>query len=385
MTAVIGESGSPSRKTCLESDPQMPVMRVLTTTQSSAGSFGSSRSRRPIGVVASFLTSSGVSSGRLLPSVSGSTPKRSPFMAAEYDARVRFPGGPYRAFVTHNPLPSHGTHASRTAQSDSSSRKPDTSLLRTSGMRLLDTKVDAYERIAARTDRAPGDLIDELRMNLSAHAMDLGRVNSAWALLHELRDWLCMNALYDDLLTTVAVDIGNDIAYLDRTRQVRARDELTQTVDDLQRVGPEDAHVRRKLRLLSAEAGQAREAVWLQVNMTRNRVLITGVVLLILLITSLALLPLALPSNGGFAFIVSTALFGAMGGSISGLVGREKLQTPESDYYQQRRVIMLRPVSGAVLGVVIWLATRFGILTIFNIDSHSEHGAFLPVAFIAGF
>jgi hypothetical protein len=46
---------------------------------------------------------------------------------------------------------------------------------------------------------------------------------------------------------------------------------------------------------------------------------------------------------------------------------------------------MLRPVTGAVLGVVVWLASRFGVLTVFNIDSHSEHGAFLAVAFIAGF
>jgi hypothetical protein len=194
-----------------------------------------------------------------------------------------------------------------------------------------------------------------------------------------------MNALYDDLMTTVVVDVANDVPYLDPRRAVRARDELTQITTDLQKVGPDDAHVRLRLRLLSAETGQAREAIWLQANMTRNRVLIMGVILLVLLITSLALLPSALPSNGGFAFVVSTALFGAMGGSISGLVGREKTRSPESDYYQQRRVIMLRPVTGAVLGVVVWLATRFGVLSVFNIDSHSEHGAFLAVAFVAGF
>ncbi len=252
-------------------------------------------------------------------------------------------------------------------------------------MRLLDAKVDAYERIAGRTDRAPAPLIDELRENLSAHAFDLGRVNMSWALLHELRDWLCVNALYDDLLTTVVVDIENDIVYLDPTRQVRARDELKEAKDDIEKVGADQAQLRRKLRLLSAETGQAREAVWLQVNMTRNRVLIMGGILLVLLVASVGLLPSALPSHGGFAFIVSTALFGAMGGSISGLVGREKARTPEADYYQQRRVIMLRPVTGAVLGVVVWLASRFGVLTVFNIDQHSEHGAFLAVAFIAGF
>jgi hypothetical protein len=252
-------------------------------------------------------------------------------------------------------------------------------------MRLLDAKVDSYERMAARTDRPPSAVITELRENLSGHVLDLGRVNAAWALLHELRDWLCMNALYHDLMTTVVVDISNDIPYLDPTRAVRARDELTQITTDLQKVGPEDAHVRLRLRVLSAETGQAREAIWLQANMTRNRVLILGVILLVLLVTSLALLPSALPSNGGFAFVVSTALFGAMGGSISGLVGREKTRSPESDYYQQRRVIMLRPVTGAVLGVVVWLATRFGVLTVFNIDSHSQHGAFLAVAFVAGF
>jgi hypothetical protein len=252
-------------------------------------------------------------------------------------------------------------------------------------MRLLDAKVDAYERIAGRTDRTPNELLDELRENLRGQFLDLGRVNAAWALLHELRDWLCMNALYDDLLTTIVVDIRNDVAYLEPTRIVRARDELDQVTAELQRTGPEDAHLRRKLRLLSAETGRAREATWLQVNMTRNRVLILGAILLVLLVTALALLPYALPSNGGFPFIVSTALFGAMGGSISGLVGREKARTPEADYYQQRRVIMLRPVTGAVLGVVVWLASRFDVLTIFNIDSHSEHGAFLAVAFIAGF
>jgi hypothetical protein len=252
-------------------------------------------------------------------------------------------------------------------------------------MRLLDAKVDAYERIAVRTDKAPAELLDELRDNLDGHTMDLGRVNASWALLHELRDWLCMNALYDDLLTTVAVDVGNDIAYLEPTRTVRARDELAQVLKDLQSAGHDDAAPRLRLRLLSAEAGQAREGTWLQVNMTRNRVLIMGMILLGLLIVALGLLPSALPSHGGFAFIISTAVFGAMGGSISGLVGREKSRTLEADYYQQRRVVMLRPVTGAVLGVVAWLASRFGVLTVFNIDSHSEHGAFLAVAFIAGF
>jgi hypothetical protein len=288
--------------------------------------------------------------------------------------------------VTYDHAPSTGASPSSTAELQTTRRKSNlSSVFRASGMRLLDAKVDAYERIAGRTDRAPRDLLDELRENLSGHALDLGRVNASWALLYELRDWLCMNALYDDLLTTIAVDIGSDIAYLDPRRQVRARDELDKTIDDLQRAGPDDAHLRRQLRLLSAETGQARAAIWLQVNMTRNRVLILGAILLILLVASLGLLPSALPSNGGFAFIVSTALFGAMGGSISGLVGREKQRTPEADYYQQRRVIMLRPVTGAVLGVVVWLASNFGVLTVFNIDSNSEHGAFLAVAFIAGF
>ena len=116
-------------------------------------------------------------------------------------------------------------------------------------MRLLDAKVDSYERMAARTDRPPSEVITELRENLSGHVLDLGRVNAAWALLHELRDWLCMNALYDDLMTTVVVDVANDIPYLDPTRAVRARDDLTQITTDLQKVGP-----RRRARPLAPPA-----------------------------------------------------------------------------------------------------------------------------------
>ncbi|MFL6239701.1 MAG: hypothetical protein ACJ735_09475 [Actinomycetes bacterium] len=257
--------------------------------------------------------------------------------------------------------------------------------LRSSGMRLLDAKVDSYERMAARTDQRPTAVFEQLHKNLHGHVMDLGSVNAAWAALHELREWLCMNALYDDLITDIVVDIQNDIPYLGPTRAVRARDELENLTTSLTQSGPDDRLLRLKLRALSAETARARQDSWLQVNMTRNRVLIMGAVLLVLLIVALGLLPLALPSNGGFAFIVSVALFGAMGGSISGLVGREKARTPEAHFYQQRRVIMLRPVTGAVLGVVVWLATRFGVLTVFNVDSHSEHGAFLAVAFIAGF
>ncbi len=65
MKAVIGlSSASPkSMSTCFESDPQMPVSRLRSTSQSSAMSGGSSRSTSAIGTVLRLRSSNGASSG----------------------------------------------------------------------------------------------------------------------------------------------------------------------------------------------------------------------------------------------------------------------------------------------------------------------------------
>src|SRR4051812_10905020 len=82
MNAVIGLSSAPSKsmRTCLVSEPQMPVMRLVSTAQSSPMRRGSSMSWRNIGVYARWRSRRGASSGGCGGIGSGNSPNTRAFM-----------------------------------------------------------------------------------------------------------------------------------------------------------------------------------------------------------------------------------------------------------------------------------------------------------------
>src|ERR1700712_757906 len=86
MKAVMGESAGPSKsmRTCLVSEPQMPVSCVFSTAQSSPRRVGSGTSLSDIGVHARFLISRGASSGGCGGGGSPNSPKTKAFIRAPF-------------------------------------------------------------------------------------------------------------------------------------------------------------------------------------------------------------------------------------------------------------------------------------------------------------
>jgi hypothetical protein len=266
-----------------------------------------------------------------------------------------------------------------------------------SAYQLALAKVDAYERLAAAgpPNTLSAAMLREAREALAHRMFGIVPVplyDSAWARLNELRWYLCLS-LPLQLVGTIIDEIGDDVSYLepDAAQKVRtALKRLEETGLKLVSLGTradarKEAVLRAELQVLSRRVASAREGRWLKVNMIRNRLLVTGVMLSCLLVIGGLTLAKALGSEGSITYFVELAVFGAVGGCISVLIGKESLNERAADFYVHRRLLYLRPVMGAGFGVIAYLAVKTDVISILGIKKVSGSGAFLVLAFVSGF
>ena len=145
-----------------------------------------------------------------------------------------------------------------------------------------------------------------------------------------------------------------------------------------------EANLRSQLAALSREVADARQAMWLKVNMRRNRLAIMGPLLILPLVAVIVTLP-HLPDGRNWIDYLTIELVAATGGLISALLGPETLRARATAYYIRRRLLYLRPLIGAALGLVSVLAVAYRLVSIAGIDAATPLPGLLVVGFAAGF
>lgn len=219
----------------------------------------------------------------------------------------------------------------------------------------------------------------------------------AWAELYQLRNEFCQELPIARVFGELIEEISDDLEYLDApsAKVKRAELELIRTglLENLfGNGGMKELALRVRLEALSQLAAQARDAHWLKVNMTRNRLAIMGVALMLALFVVLLVLPPGLVSGlrhrGDLRerFIWLILMFGGMGGLISAIMDSESVKTRASEYYIYRRLLYLRPFVGAALALVVYLALEGRLIAIKGIGSAGPlDPTYLVIAFVSGF
>lgn len=218
-----------------------------------------------------------------------------------------------------------------------------------------------------------------------------------WATLNQIRHMFC-RILPRDELQTLVVEIRAGLSYV---ASRKCRDEYDKDLHEIEKslglsihhgtASQEESELRRTLERLSRIAADARESHWRKVNLFRKRLFLTSLSLMVLLLTSLALLPFVLPAGApSWSEIFLIICFGAMGGLVSALNSREPLESQTSAYYIQRTLLFLRPFIGATAGLITCLMQATGIISLLpatatGTDSQVFHPAYLVLAFVAGF
>jgi hypothetical protein len=148
---------------------------------------------------------------------------------------------------------------------------------------------------------------------------------------------------------------------------------------------------RKQLYRLSLSAGEERQGYWHLVNLTRERLHVTGAWLVLLLGLSPAILPSCIPQFR-WTTVLGVLLFGLLGGFLSSIQRRESISVITSSFNMERLTLLLRPIIGATAGLVLCLLQISGVINIAGIDkvAAADNGAFrlavyFVLAFIGGF
>jgi len=120
----------------------------------------------------------------------------------------------------------------------------------------------------------------------------------------------------------------------------------------------------------------------------QDQIVVLTIIALICLIISIILLPL-IPSDvmfQNYGFLAVVAIFGALGGSISGVTSINKASKEENvpDLVLNYWITVLRPVIGASSALVIVLFLVSGLLKIGEMSEFSRE-LLISVSFISGF
>jgi hypothetical protein len=279
------------------------------------------------------------------------------------------------------------------------------------GYQLAIAAVDRYARLIQLSQLHPEKArryeseITRIRDALESriwYLIPYPRYDLTWAELYQLRNEFCQELPLPRVLGELVEEISDDLDYLDATAARAKQAELQEIRSGLlDHLGCPDGTkalaLRVRLEALSQLAAQARDAHWLKVNMTRKRLAIMGVALMLVLLGVLLVYGPGLRSGfrrGGDQyerFLWLILMFGAMGGLISAIMDSESVYTRASEYYIYRRLLYLRPLVGAALALVVYLALEARLVTITGIGSnnpgpnHNTDPAYLVIAFASGF
>jgi len=258
----------------------------------------------------------------------------------------------------------------------------------------------AADRYAQMIELAPlhpakareyGVQVQRARDALKHRNYDLARAE-----MHHLRNELCQELPLSAVCGELIEEISGDLDYFDAPAAQAKRSELGQLrIRMLEKLcgngAMNEAELRVRVRALSQSAAQAHDAYWLKTNLTRNRLEIMGLALVLALFVVLLVLPPGLNSGlryGGDIrerYLWLVMLFGAMGGLISAMMDGEPTDTAASEYYINRRLLYLRPLIGAALALVVYLALTGKLIAIKGIGANPLDPSNLAIAFASGF
>jgi hypothetical protein len=268
------------------------------------------------------------------------------------------------------------------------------------GYQLEVAAIDRYERLIDFAPLHPAkahnysEQIRRIRKAFANRTYDFARAE-----LSQLRAEFCRELPLYTVCGEVIEDILDDLDYLDARSAESKRAELgqlrVQLMEKLCGNGAvNEVALRVRLRALSQVAAQAHDAYWLKVNLTRNRLAVMGIAVALALLGVLIILPPGMRSglrHGGDLrerYLWLILMFGALGGLISAIMDSESIDTRDtraSEYYIYRRLLYLRPLIGAALALVVYLALVGKLIAIKGLGATPLDPSFLVIAFSSGF
>lgn len=222
--------------------------------------------------------------------------------------------------------------------------------------------------------------------------------DGVWRSLTQARHRLCFIAEPDDL-APIALDIKSDLLYLQASEPSIQVNEVVNEVGALANELAERSHrdapttngYRRVLYKYSLIGGELRQDHWHKVNLTRERLRRTAILLTIFLFVSIFLVPLSVSDDSAlnhFA-VASILLFGLIGGLLSAVQQRETISSSDmySKYYLEQLPLYFRPIIGSAAGLAICFLHISGIVTVAGAGAGANEwpiGLFV-LAFVGGF
>lgn len=205
----------------------------------------------------------------------------------------------------------------------------------------------------------------------------------------EIRHELC-ELLSVDELETLALEIREDIdGYVEHDKRAAALRELDEVMGELRMGGLRRErfdHLRAELRRLSRLGSDPRQVCWRKVNRLRGRLLTSCVGLSLILGILIWQLPEVLAVETSTRLFLA-AVFGAAGGLLSALMVRESSVLPSRVFYVEQLLLFMRPLVGAMSGLMLYLLQVTGAFSIeISIGSSQGSGNFpFFIAFAGGF
>lgn len=257
--------------------------------------------------------------------------------------------------------------------------------LQSSGYQLVDGRLKYYDRLLTLCDLDQAEreqMINSVRDALENRLWGIipyPKYDFAFARLFHIRNLFCQKLPLAELIGSIVYDIHDDLDYPGVTPEQAAllKDVENKLRASLERNDEQATLARTQLEELSQLASQARQAHWLKVNMSRNRLALMGILGLILLILAIRFKERSLEW-----FI---ALFDVLGGLVSAVMTTESVDTRISEYYLNRRLLYLRPVIGGIIALIVYKALVSKLISISGVGPTSSDDTFLVIAFVSGF
>ena len=213
--------------------------------------------------------------------------------------------------------------------------------------------------------------------------------DAVWEVMYLLRHELC-EVLPAKELSGLLLEIAEDREkYLSESKRRETKDSWKNLQTALTgNVSVVDDVVRAKLRAFSQEGADARQARWRKVNRLRARLSLTILLLAAVTVVLIVLLPSGWsPKAEGLqmhrSLLLMAATCGASGGLLSALQAREQVSLPSEQFYVEQLILYMRPVVGALAGVLLYIAQASDLLRVGPSKTTLEVSLF--VAFAGGF
>lgn len=207
--------------------------------------------------------------------------------------------------------------------------------------------------------------------------------DAVWERIAEIRHELCEFVDIDEL-SVLEVEIMEDIeGYVEPEKKEETRQRLKDVMYAI-REDPGSLELRADLKQLSKLAGDSRQECWRKVNRLRGRLLVSCVGLSLVLGLLIWQLPGVLTGPGTSTRpLFLAAVFGAAGGLLSGLMVQESSVLPSRVFYVEQLLLAMRPIVGALSGLLLYLLQVTHAFPIGTSDESSNLSYF--IAFAGGF